>query len=48
MIYAIVNTLCESPVVSRVRFYVNGVQPETLAGVIYLPGEFLPSPGLVN
>lgn len=48
MIYAIVNTLCESPVVSRVRFYVNGVQPETLAGEIYLPGEFLPSPGLVN
>lgn len=48
MIYAIVNTLCESPVVSRVRFYVAGTQPETLAGEIYLPGEFLPSPGLVN
>ncbi len=48
MIYAIVNTLCESPVVSRVRFYVAGKQPETLAGEIYLPGEFLPSPGLVN
>ena len=48
MIYAIVNTLCENPVVSRVRFYVAGTQPETLAGEIYLPGEFLPSPGLVN
>jgi spore germination protein GerM len=48
MIYAIVNTLCESPVVSRVRFYVAGEQPETLAGEIYLPGEFLPSPGFVN
>jgi spore germination protein GerM len=48
MIYAIVNTLCESPVVSRVRFYVAGTQPETLAGEIYLPGEFLSSPGLVN
>jgi spore germination protein GerM len=48
MIYAIVNTLCESQVVSRVRFYVAGTQPETLAGEIYLPGEFLPGPGLVN
>ena len=48
MIYAIVNTLCESPVVSRVRFYVANTQPETLAGEIYLPGEFLPGPGLVN
>ncbi len=48
MIYAIVNTLCENPKVSRVRFYVAGTQPETLAGEIYLPGEFLPSPGLVN
>ncbi len=48
MIYAIVNTLCENPVVSRVRFYVAGTQPETLAGEIYLPGEFLPNPGLVD
>lgn len=48
MIYAIVNTLCENRVVSRVRFYVAGTQPDTLAGEIYLPGEFLPSPGLVN
>ncbi len=48
MIYAIVNTLCENPVVSRVRFYVAGTQPESLAGEIYLPGEFLPNPGLVN
>ena len=48
MIYAIVNTLCENPVVSRIRFYVAGTQPESLAGEIYLPGEFLPSPGLVN
>ena len=48
MIYAIVNTLCENPVVSKVRFYVAGGQPETLAGEVYLPGEFLPAPGLVN
>ncbi len=48
MIYAIVNTLCENSVVSKVRFYVAGGQPETLAGEIYLPGEFLPAPGLVN
>ena len=48
MIYAIINTLCENPVVSKVRFYVAGGQPETLAGEIYLPGEFLPAPGLVD
>ncbi len=48
MIYAIVNTLCENSAVSRVRFYVAGTQPETLAGEIYLPGEFLPGPGLVK
>ena len=48
MIYSIVNTLCENPVVSKVRFYVAGGQPETLVGEIYLPGEFFPAPGLVD
>lgn len=48
MIYSMVNTLCENSAVSRVRFYVAGTQPDTLAGEIYLPGEFLPSPGMVD
>ncbi len=48
MIYAMVNTLCENAMVRKVRFYVAGTQPETLAGEIYLPGEFLPAPGLVT
>jgi hypothetical protein len=48
MIYSMVKTLCENSAVSRVRFYVAGTQPDTLAGEIYLPGEFLPSPGMVD
>ncbi len=48
LIYAVVNTLCENPVVSRVRFYIAGSQPETLAGEIYLPGEFFQNPGIVQ
>ena len=41
MIYAVVNSLCELPQVKRVQFLVNGQQPDTLAGTIYLPGSFL-------
>lgn len=48
LIYAMVNTLCENPILSRIRFYVAGAQPETLAGEIYLPGEFLSNPGFVE
>ena len=43
MIYAMVNTLCELSGVKRVAFYVQGAQPETLAGTVYLPGDFLPN-----
>lgn len=43
MIYAVVNTLCELSEVKRVAFYVQGKQPETLAGTVYLPGDFLPN-----
>ncbi|MBR6186664.1 MAG: GerMN domain-containing protein [Clostridia bacterium] len=43
MIYALVNTLCELSGVKRVAFYVQGKQPETLAGTVYLPGDFLPN-----
>ena len=47
MVYAIVNTLCESPSTSRVRFFIEGGQPDTFAGAVYLPGEFLRNPELI-
>jgi len=43
MIYAIVNSLCDLQGVKRVQFLVNGTQPESLAGYMYLPGSFLPN-----
>lgn len=48
MIYAMVNSLCELPHVKKVRFMVNGGQPESLAGYLYLPGSFLPNPDIVS
>lgn len=47
LIYAVVNTLCELPAVRSVCFFVNGEQPETLSGKIYLPGVFLKNSSLV-
>ena len=44
LIYAVVNTLCRLPGVKRVSFFVMGQQPETLAGAVFLPGDFLPRP----
>lgn len=46
-IYSIVNTFCALDRVKRVAIYVNGTQPETLAGSIYLPGDFLPNEDIV-
>jgi len=43
MIYALVNTLCELQGVKKAAFFVQGEQPESLAGSIYLPGDFLPN-----
>lgn len=48
LIYAVVNTLCDLPAVRSVCFFINGSQPETLAGAIYLPGEFLKNGSLVR
>ena len=47
MIYALVNTLCELPGVEKVSFFVMGEQPQTLAGFLYLPGDFLPNPDIL-
>lgn len=46
--YALVNTLCESMGVARVRFYFNGQVRETLAGDLYWGGEFLRSPAVAR
>lgn len=48
VVYAIVNTLCELNEVSGVRFYVEGLAAETLAGNIYLESVLLPNPGAVR
>ena len=47
MIYAVVNTLCELTPVKRTAFFVQGEQPDTLAGTVYLPGDFIPNLDLV-
>lgn len=46
MIYAIVNTLCALPSVRSVCFFIQGTQPDTLAGYLYLPGEFMKNQAL--
>lgn len=47
LIYGMVNTLCDSRGVQRVALFVEGQQPDSLAGNIYLPGEFLKNPDIV-
>lgn len=46
MVYSLVNTLSCLRGIRRVRFYVMGEQPETFAGSLYLPGEFLFNPSI--
>lgn len=46
VVYSIVNTLCELDGVTSVRFYVEGVTADTLAGNIFLQGALLPNPGI--
>ena len=48
LVYAIVNTLCDLPGVRSVSLFIAGAQPETLAGGLYLPGEFLKNGSLVR
>ena len=45
--YSIVNTLCALSNVRSVRFYVEGLAAETLAGGIYLRSPLMPNPGIV-
>ena len=47
LIYAMVNTLCQLDGIRGVRFYVEGLAAETLAGGIYLKSVLLPNPGIV-
>jgi germination protein M len=47
MVYALVNTLCELPGVRRAALFIQGSQPDSLAGAIYLPGDFLPNTDLI-
>ena len=39
--YALVNSLCDAMGTTRVRFFWNGEQKETLAGTVWWDGEFL-------
>lgn len=48
MVYAMVNTLSQLPGVKRVGFYILGEQPDTFAGALFLPGDFLPNLGLIR
>lgn len=48
MIYGLVNTLTALPGVRRVALFVEGRQPDSLAGSIYLPGEFLYNPEILR
>ena len=48
VVYAMVNTLCQLDSISAVRFYVEGMAAETLAGGIYLKSALMPNPGLVT
>ena len=44
MVYALVDTVCQLPAVKKAALFVQGGQPDTLAGALYLPGDFLPDP----
>ena len=47
LVYAIVNTLCRLDAIRGVRFFVEGVAADTLAGGIYLRSVLLPNPGII-
>lgn len=48
LIYSIVNTLCAMDSIRAVRFYVEGLAADTLAGSIYLKSPLMPNPGIVQ
>lgn len=47
VVYCMVNTLCAMDSIDAVRFYVEGVSAETMAGSIYLRSPLMPNPGIV-
>ena len=47
-VYSLVNTLCDTRIIKRVRFYIDGLQTETLAGAVWMPGEFLKNPEIIR
>jgi hypothetical protein len=47
-VYSIVNTMTALPYTRRVCFFIAGTQPDTFAGSIYLPGEFMNDPGIIK
>lgn len=48
LVYSVVNTLCQLESVRGVRFYVEGLAADTLAGTIYLKSTLLPNPGIIE
>ena len=42
-VYGLVNTLCCLPGVKRVAIFIEGQQPESIGGTVYLPGDFMPN-----
>ena len=47
LVYCMVNTLCAMDSIRAVRFYVEGISAETMAGGIYLRSPLMPNPGIV-
>ena len=47
LIYCMVNTLCALDDISAVRFLVEGLAADTLAGTIYLKSPLMANPGIV-
>ncbi len=47
-VYSLVNTLCDTRGIRKVRIYVDGTQPESFAGAVWLPGEFLKNPEMIR
>ncbi|MBE5781776.1 MAG: hypothetical protein E7329_00510 [Clostridiales bacterium] len=48
LIYSLVNTLTELSPVKKVSIYIMGEQPETLAGALFLPGDFWPNLNILH
>ena len=48
LVYGLVDTLCEMQGVQKAAVFIQGVQPDTLAGEVFLPGDFLPNYNLIE